>query len=268
MKKTSTRLEGATLLAALTLGVTPAFAETSPDPGTWSGPYLSAFAVGASSEVRGTSTRGDGSFSSNANDESAHDSFRGAGAGVLLGYQRHYPGGIILGVEADWAGLREEGRQDTLVNSGNAWNGMLQASIVREAQWLSTARVRLGYGTGPFMVSLTGGLALASLVETRTQYEGLNAPTQTVPRFSDRDHAYPIGWSWGVSGAWRMNDAWSLRVDYLQAHFDQVGFGFPDARGGVVSGSGFASVQGRSVSNDVRVDMLRLGLTYSFGNMR
>jgi hypothetical protein len=268
MKKTSTRLEGATLLAALTLGVTPAFAESSPDPGTWSGPYLSAFAVGASSEVRGTSTRGDGSFGSNANDESAHDSFRGAGAGVLLGYQRHYPGGIILGVEADWAGLGQDGRQDTLVNSANAWSGMLQASIVRETQWLSTARVRLGYGSGPFMVSITGGLAMASLVETRTQYEGLNAPTRTVARFSERDEAHPLGWVLGVSAAWRMNDAWSLRADYLQAHFDQVGFGFPDARGGVVSGSGFASVQGRSVRNDVYVDMFRLGLTYSFGATR
>lgn len=268
MRKIPTRANGAILLGALTLGVTPACAGSSPDPETWSETYVGAFGIGTSSEVRGTSTRGDGSFGSNANEESARDSFRGGGAGVLLGYQHHYPSGVILGVEADWASLRQEGRQDTLVNSASAWNGMLQASILRETQWLSTARVRLGYGTGPFMVSLTGGLALASLVETRTQYEGLNAPTQTVPRFSDRDHAYPVGWSWGVSGAWRINDAWSLRVDYLQAHFDQVGFGFPNARGGVVSGSGFASVQGRSVSNDVRVDMLRLGLTYSFSPSR
>jgi hypothetical protein len=40
-----------------------------------------------------------------AADEAAHDSFRGAGLGLLLGYQHHYANGIIVGVEADWAWL-------------------------------------------------------------------------------------------------------------------------------------------------------------------
>jgi opacity protein-like surface antigen len=65
-----------------------------------------------------------------------------------------------------------------------------------------------------------------------------------------------------------MSDAWSLRLDYLRAQFDDVAFTFPNARGGVVSGSGFASVQGRSVTNDVRVEMVRIGVTYFFGGAR
>lgn len=109
---------------------------------------------------------------------------------------------------------------------------------------------------------------MASLAETRSQYEGLTGPAQTVARFSEIDRAHPIGWIWGVGGAWRMDDAWSLRMDYLRAQFNDVDFTFPDARGGVVSGSGFASVQGRSVTNDVRVEMVRIGLTYSFGAAR
>lgn len=256
------------LLGAMAFAATPAMAQSSLVSASWSGAYISVYGVGASSDVRGVSSKGDGSFGANANDESADDSFRGKGAGLLLGYQHQYGNGIVAGLETDWAGLRQEGREDTLVNSANAWFGMTQASIVRETQWLSTARLRLGYASGPFMLNITGGLAMASLVETRSQYEGLSGPTQTVARFSETEHAHPIGWTWGVGGAWRMNDAWSLRVDYLSAQFNDVSLTFPNARGGVVSGSGFASVQGRSVTNDVHVEMLRVGLTYSFGANR
>lgn len=256
------------LLAVLGLAAPPALADSSQRTATWSGPYLSVYGVGIASDVRGVSKRGDGTFGANASVESADDAFRGAGAGLLLGYQHQFEGGILLGLETDWAGLRQEGRQDTLVNAANAWSGMTQSSIVRETQWLSTARLRLGYAAGPFLLNITGGLAMASLAETRTQYEGITGPAQTVARFSEIDRAHPIGWTWGVGGAWRMNDAWSLRMDYLRAQFDDVAFTFPDARGGVVSGSGFASVQGRSVTNDVQVEMVRIGLTYSFGAAR
>lgn len=253
------------LLGALAFAVTPALAQSPQAPAPWSGPYLSVFGVANATDVRGVSRRGDGSFGSNANDESADDSYRGIGAGLLLGYQHQFSNGVLAGVETDWAGLRHEGREDTQVSAANAWNGMNQASIDRESRWLSTARLRLGYASGPFMLSITGGLAMASLVETRTQYEGLSGPTQTVARFSDVDRAHPIGWTWGVGGAWRMNAAWSLRLDYLRAQFDDVSFAFPNARGGVVSGSGFASVQGRAVTNDVHMELIRIGVTYAFG---
>jgi hypothetical protein len=65
-----------------------------------------------------------------------------------------------------------------------------------------------------------------------------------------------------------MSDAWALRMDYLRARFDDVSLAFSDARGGVVTGSGFASVQGRSINNDVQIDMVRIGVTYSFGTSR
>jgi opacity protein-like surface antigen len=253
------------LLGALAFAATPAAAQSFDAPTPWSGPYLGIFGVAGSSDARGVSRRGDGSFGANANDESADDSYRGTGAGLLLGYQHRFSSGILVGVETDWSGTRHEGRENTQVSAANAWNGMAQASIDRESRWLSTARLRLGYASGPFMLNITGGLAMASLVETRTQYEGVSGPTQTVARFSEVDRAHPIGWTWGVGGAWRMSAAWSLRLDYLRAQFDEVSFAFPNARGGVVSGSGFASVQGRAVTNDVHMELVRIGVTYAFG---
>ncbi len=253
------------LVGVFALAAAPALAQTSSDPAGWSGSYASVFGMESSSRVSGESKRGDGNVGTNAASESAEDSFRGAGAGLLLGYQREFPTGIVVGLEADWGWLHQEGRQDTIVTANNAWNGMTQASILRETRWLSTARLRLGYANGPFMVNITGGLAMASLNETRTQYEGVSGPNQTMARFSDSDHATPIGWTLGIGAAWRVSGAWSLRMDYLHTQFDSVRFSFPDARGGVVSGSGFASVQGRSVENDVTMQTLRIGVTYRFG---
>lgn len=263
---TNASIPSAILLGVSALLAHPALAQSPEDPVNWGGPYVGVFGAESSSRVSGESLKGDGTFGANALGESADDAFRGAGAGLLLGYQRHYANGFVVGLEADWSWLHQEGRQDSLVTSGNAWNGMTQASILRETQWISTARLRLGYVMGSFMVNVTGGLAMASLDETRTQYEGVSGPAQTIARFSEADHATPIGWALGIGGGWRISDAWTLRMDYLHTRFDDVRFSFPDARGGVVSGSGFASVQGRSISNDVTLQTLRIGLTYTFGS--
>jgi len=259
--KISSSITRLLLTVVLALPVTHAIA----DGENWSGSYVSAFGVETSSRIHGESLRGDGAFGTNAASEAAEDSFRGAGAGLLVGFQHQFSSGIVMGLEADWAWLNQEGRQDTFVTANNVWNGMVQSSILRETQWLSTARARLGYANGPFMISVTGGLAMAALTETRTQYEGVTGPAQTVARFSDRDSATPIGWTLGIGAAWRLSNAWSLRLDYLHSQFDEVRFGFPSARGGVVSGGGFASVQGRSVTNDVTMQTFRIGVTYVFG---
>jgi outer membrane immunogenic protein len=251
------------LIGALAFCANPSLAQQQMDPVNWSGIYLGAQAVDSFYTVRGVSKRGDGQYGSNASAEAADDSFRGAGIGLLLGYQQHYANGIIMGLETDWAWLRQEGHQDTLVDSGNAWNGMMQSSINRETRWISTLRAAVGYGEGPFMVNASAGLAAAFLAETRTQYQGVTSPTQTVARFTDTDEKIAFGWTMGVGAAWRVSEAVSLRLDYIHTQFDQVGFSFQNARGGVASS--FNSVQGRSVSNDVTIQMIRFGLTYVLG---
>jgi hypothetical protein len=162
------------LIATIAAVAKPGLAQEAASLVNWSGTYLGAFALHSLETVRGNSKLGDGGYGSNAADEAAHDSFRGAGLGLLLGYQHHYANGIIVGVEADWAWLGQEGQEDTLVDSGNAWNGMVQTSINRETRWLSTLRATIGYAEGPLMIHASGGLASASLAETRTQYQGVS----------------------------------------------------------------------------------------------
>ena len=251
------------LIATIAAVAKPGLAQEAASLVNWSGTYLGAFALHSLETVRGNSKLGDGGYGSNAAAEAANDSFRGAGLGLLLGYQHHYANGIIVGVEADWAWLGQEGQEDTLVDSGNAWNGMVQTSINRETRWLSTLRATIGYAEGPLMIHASGGLASASLAETRTQYQGVSGPTQTVARFSDTDEKIAFGWTLGVGAGWRFSQAASLRLDYVHTQFDDVGFSFPNARGGVATS--YTSVQGRSVHNDVTIQMIRFGLTYAFG---
>lgn len=258
----------AVLIALATTPAPPALAQSASGPDGWGGLYLGILGVSTESKETGTSRRGDGQFGGNANDERANAFTRGSGAGGVLGYQHQYPNGVIAGLEADWVALRHARRQDTPVNSNNAWLGMPGASIQRETEWMSTARLRVGYGDGPWMLHATGGIALASMVQSRTQFEGLSNPAQTVARFSERDRALPIGWTLGFGGAWQIAEGWSLRLDYLHTQFDQLRLRFPDARGGVNSTSptgGFNSVQGRSIHNDVTMRMLRFGVTYTIG---
>lgn len=240
----------------------PALAQSPSSPTAWSGLYLGLLGVATHSTEDGTTTRSDGVVSNGSFSERAEDvTHTAGGAGVVLGYQHQYANGIIAGLEADLIGLQHKDRQDTLGSNNNAYFGMPVTSIQRETEWISTARLRLGYGNGPWMVHATGGLALASMVQTRTQYEGVNN-TVTVARFSETDRRIPLGWALGFGGAWQIAEGWSLSLDYLHTQFDEVRFSFPNARSGATN---FTSVAGRDVRNDVTMRMLRIGVTYTFG---
>ena len=252
----------APLPVLVALAASPGPQALAQQPAGWGGLYLGLLGVSTDSTTTGTSLRGDGTFGSNASEEAANLFVRGGGGGAVLGYQHQYPSGIIAGLEVDWVALRHEDRQDMLIDPPSQWAGGRAVSMQRETEWISTARLRLGYGDGPWMVQASAGLALASMVQTRTQYERITAPL-TVARFSETDRAIPLGWTLGLGGAWQVADGWSVRLDYLHTQFNEVRFSFPNARAG--AGVSFPDVEGRDVRNDVTMRMLRFGVTYTFG---
>lgn len=265
MPRTSRPASGrirATLAILIALAAVPAPQALAQPADGWGGWSLSLLGVVTDSTTTGASLQGNGSFGGSADLERANAFTRGGGGGLALGYQHQDRSGLMAGLEADWVALGHEERQNALAGSG-VFAGMVAASIRRDVEWMSTARLRLGYVDGPWMVQATGGLALASLAQTRTQYEGVNGPVQTLARFSETDRALPLGWTIGLGGAWQLTEGWSLRLEYLHAQFDEVRFSFPNARGG--AGGAFATVQGRDVRTDITMRMLRFGVTYTFG---
>ena len=228
----------------------------------WVGAYIGVLGVEASGKADGIASTGTGEVTAGSATENANSSFRGGGGGFLLGYQHQYSNGVVIGLEADWAWLRLKDQQDDFVTNGGNYHGMLKSSISREARWISTTRLVAGYGDGPWMVNITAGLAAASIVETRTSFKGFSSPYRTEAQFSEKSEAIPFGWTVGFGASWQISDAWRLRADYLLTQFDQVGFRFPNARAGVQS---FDTVVGRQSRNDYELQMIRFGLTYSFG---
>jgi len=229
-----------------------------------SGFYTGVYGQSSKESVSGLSLNGNREYiqGNNADDENANSTFNGSSVGIVLGYRKVSDNGFITGIETDLSQLNLKGTQETLVDSGNAYNGMLGASNTRETKWASTVRLMTGYTYGPWLFNLSGGLALASLRETRTQYRGFSSPTRTEAQFTEESKKTALGLAYGISGARQLSKNISVRADYLVLNFNNVDFNFADARGGVATA--YTSVNGRSIENDIKIKSLRVGLIYSF----
>jgi opacity protein-like surface antigen len=229
-----------------------------------SGLYAGAFGQSSKESVSGLSLNGDRQFieGNNAYDETANSTFKGSSIGIVLGYRKISENGFFTGIETDISQLNLKGTQETLVDTANSYYGMVGASNTRETKWASTVRLMAGYTYGPWLFNLSGGLALASMNETRTQYRGFLSPTRTEAQFTEESKTTALGLAYGVSGARQLSENISVNADYLVLNFNNIDFNFPDARGGVATS--YTSVNGRSIENDMKIKLIRIGLIYSF----
>ncbi len=229
-----------------------------------SGFYTGIYGQSSKESVSGISLDGDGTFrfGGNAYDETANSRFNGSSLGIILGYRKVSDNGFITGIETDLSQLNLKGTQETLVDTANAYEGMIGASNTRETKWASTVRLMTGYTYGPWLFNLSGGVALASINEMRTQYRGFLSPTRTEAQFTEKSKTTALGLAYGISGARQLTKNISMRADYLVLNFNNVNFSFPDARGGVANS--YTSVNGRSIENDIKIKSIRVGLIYSF----
>jgi len=225
--------------------------------------YSGIFGLSAKETVSGTSLKADGQIGGNASDETANSSFNGNGLGMLVGYRNVSNNGLVIGIEGDLSQLNLKGNQNTLVNTiGSPYEGMMMASNLRETKWASTIRFISGYTSGSWLFNLSGGVAIASMEESRTQYRGYLGPNRTEAQFTEHSKSTPLGLAYGFSGAKKISKQLSLRADYLVLKFNDVEYGFADARGGVANN--YTSVQGRQIDNDIKIKTLRFGLLYSY----
>jgi opacity protein-like surface antigen len=243
------------LVAVTGAGSARAGEATPRDP--WSGAYVGVMGAFSRSVIKGATLKADGTFGSNASQESAQVNDRAAGLGVFAGWRRRFDPGIVVGVEADVMGLNHDATNVNLL----AANAQPVATVRYETGLLATARMTAGWTFGDILVYGTGGLALAPENETRTQYR-LIAGTN-VAQFSETSDATRAGFALGAGAEWRIIAGWSLRADYLYVRFADATFRFPDARGGA-QGS-FTSVQGRTADNSAHMNLVRIGISYAFG---
>lgn len=140
--------------------------------------------------------------------------FDGMIGGVQAGYNLRLPSGLLLGVEADFS-------FPNYLISNSVVSSLMTARSDLTEQWdyVGTARGRLGYAAGSWLVYATGGLAFAG-------ERFLNTPA-----IGSDEKILRTRLGWAASGGVEYSFAphWSVRLEYLYSQFERVAVRFPSA---------------------------------------
>lgn len=250
------------LAAALALSATAPAGAEAPSDHFRSG-FYAGLGLGASAySITGRTFRGDGGFGSNANDESAAVDDGTALGDVTFGYERVAPGGFVWGVEGGLSQPAGDTLSTIRVNSG-IYAGDIMATIRYRQGPLVTLRGKLGVVSGRTMIYAALGLTAGREEQTRTQYSG-DGVGDTFAAFAETDTRLRKGATLGIGLRQAVNDDWSWSVELRRTELDAEIFRFDGARGGVVPGGGFASVQGRLAGSTSRHDAVIFALVRKF----
>lgn len=240
---------------------TPVRADTAADHFR-DGYYLGLGAGIVGYAVTGRTFRGDGSFGSNANDESAAVDDQASFGSVTFGYESVAPGGLAWGVEAGLSQPAGDTLSTIRVNTGT-YAGDTMATIRYRQGPLATLRGKLGYVSGRTMVYAALGLTVGQEEQTRTQFSG-DGVSNTFAAFTETDTRLRKGATLGLGVRRAMTADWSWSLEFQRTEFDAEVFRFDDARGGVVPGGGFATAQGRLAGSTSRHDAVTFALIRKF----
>jgi outer membrane immunogenic protein len=173
----------------------------------------------------------------------------GAVGGGQLGYNWQQ-GNWVFGLETDiqGAGLRDNGGT-CLLGCGT----FLQRILVdQRLDWFGTVRGRIGITAGPVLSYLTGGFAYGNVNTTVTDQPAVlqNAATVTASFSQTR-----TGWTVGSGVEASLGGAWTGKLEYLLVDL------------GTQSGAFTVpfSPSLRTISSDIREQIIRAGVNYRFG---
>lgn len=147
--------------------------------------------------------------------------------GVQFGYNRHIAPNWVLGYEVDfsWVDLSATGPVP----------GFLGGAV--DTNFFGTARTRLGYASGPWLIYGTAGVAWA------TSTFALN------PAIMNFDRAQ-IGYAVGAGVEYALNRNWSAKIEYLFADLD----------------GGNSTLAANAANSDLTLSTVRVGLNYRFAD--
>jgi high affinity Mn2+ porin len=142
------------------------------------------------------------------------NSFSGIIGGVQAGYNYQLPSGMLLGVEADIT-------FPNYLTSNSVVSSLATARSDVTEQWdyVATARGRVGYAAGPWLVYATGGLAWAGERFLNTPAIGSDEKTLHTR----------LGWAAGGGVEYAFAPHWSARLEYLYSQFGKADIAFPSA---------------------------------------
>lgn len=250
------------LAVAFVLSVVAPLRAETPSNHFRDGYYVGLGASASAYSFSGRTFRGDGAFGSNANDESAAVDGRASPAGLVFGYENVSPGGFVWGIEGGLSQPAGDTTATILVNSG-LYAGDRMATIRYRQGPQATLRGKLGVASGRMMVYAAVGVTLGREEQTRTQYQG-DGIGNTFAAFSETDTRLRKGVTMGIGLRRALNDNWSWSIEVQRTAYAVETFRFDDARGGVVPGGGFLTVQGRLAGSAAQQDAVIFSLIRKF----
>jgi outer membrane immunogenic protein len=171
-------------------------------------------------------------------------------------------GQTVVGLEADLNAFHFHGSQTvsanysvsaSIVGTGNVFTVGTSA----EANWLFTARGRIGWTIKPNILGYaTGGLAVTQL-QVANSFSDNYVPAATG---GGSNSATKLGWTLGGGLEWAIDKHWSAKAEYLYVNFGSVTVNsiITSTR----SGGGYA--QALSTSADLTAQIARVGINYKF----
>lgn len=167
----------------------------------------------------------------------------GPAIGGIAGYNWQLSPSVVAGVEGDvsWLGIN---------HSEMNWDNPNVLGI--KTNWVATARVRLGYSTGPALLYLTGG---GAWMNVRDSWVNTTAPSSASSTKTLSGYAVGGGIETVLSPDWLPGN-WTTRTEYL---FVDVGNG--DTLSVLESGGGATD----TIRANHKFHLFRAALTYRFG---
>lgn len=150
--------------------------------------------------------------------------------GGQLGYNRQF-GHFVIGVEGDFQSNNDEHTRTfvppTVNQSSFIFGSTTDLISVRrvETNWLGSARGRVGFAAGCFLIYGTGGAAFTSIdaraydTATSTFFIGNTTFGTDFDANNARDHDRRVGWTAGGGVEWMARRWLSVGVEYRHADF-------------------------------------------------
>jgi outer membrane immunogenic protein len=186
-----------------------------------------------------------------------------SGSGFTGGAQAGYNwqnGSTVLGLETDFGAFHFRGSQSVSANypvsahvsTANIF--MVGTSV--EANWLFTARGRIGWIVKPNILAYaTGGLAVTQL-EVANSFSDNHVPPAIG---GGSNSATKLGWVLGGGLEWAFDKNWSAKVEYLY-----VDFGSATVNSTIFNPQPPGYSQAISTSADLTAQIARVGINYKF----
>ena len=173
--------------------------------------------------------------------------------GGQVGYNYEFPGHWVFGVEADIDASSIEGKVSADGSLTGTVSGTADIKAGSTLGYLGTARARLGYDWGRFMLFGAGGLAYGN-VDSKFDVNVMSGSSTLFAATASKSSTR-TGWTLGAGFEYVVSDNLTIRTEYLYA--DLGSYNLISTPFSIMGGSGNLKLDAATT-----VNVVRIGLNY------